>query len=79
VESIATIHSTAVTVPVKREERVMDIRLRTGAKPDKDVAMLLSQLSLQLPNSSKRLQNVVEKKAWIFPQTVDYKRKVPNN
>jgi hypothetical protein len=57
----------------------MDIRLRTGAKPDKDVAMLLSQLSLQLPNSSKRLQNVVEKKAWIFPQTVDYKRKVPNN
>jgi hypothetical protein len=34
------------------------------AKPDKDVAMLLSQLSLQLPTGSKRVQNVVEKKDW---------------
>jgi hypothetical protein len=32
-------------------------------KPDKDVAMLLSQLGLQLPTGSKGVQNVEEKKA----------------
>jgi hypothetical protein len=52
-----------VVLPVKREERVTDIRLRTVNKPDKVVAMLLSQLGLQLPTGSKLLQNVVEKKA----------------
>jgi transposase len=63
VESIATIRSMDVVVPVKRGERVIDLRLRTVAKPDKDVAMLLSQLGLQLPTGSKLVQNVVEKKA----------------
>jgi hypothetical protein len=58
-------------VPVKRGERVIDIRSRMEAKPDKDVAMLLSQLSLQLPTGSKRVQNVVEKKDW-FSITVTY-------
>jgi hypothetical protein len=56
VESIATIRSMDVVVPVKRGERVIDVRLRTVAKPDKDVAMLLSQLGLQLPTGSKRVQ-----------------------
>jgi hypothetical protein len=56
VESIATIRSMDVVVPVKRGERVIDVRLRTVAKPDKDVAMLLSQLGLQLPTGSKRAQ-----------------------
>jgi hypothetical protein len=52
-----------VVVPVKREERVTDIRLRTVDKPDKDVAMVLSQLGLQLPTGSKRVRNVVDKMA----------------
>jgi hypothetical protein len=63
VESIATIRSMDVVVPVKRGERVIDVRPRTVAKPEKDVAMLLSQLGLQLPTGSKLVQNVVEKKA----------------
>jgi hypothetical protein len=62
-ESIATIRSMDVVVLVTRGERVTDIRLRTVAKPDKDMAMLLSQLGLQLHTGSKRVQNVVEKKA----------------
>jgi hypothetical protein len=67
-----------VVVPVTREERVIDVRLRTAAKPDKDVAMLLSQLGLQLHNDSKLVQTVVEKKARSFPQPVDY-AKSPDN
>jgi hypothetical protein len=51
---------------LKREERVTAIRIRTVAKPDKDVAMLPSQPDLQLPNASKQVQNLVEKRARLF-------------
>jgi hypothetical protein len=52
-----------VTVPVKRDERTVTLRLRTVAKPDADVTMLLARLGLHLPKGSKLVQNVVEKNA----------------
>jgi len=51
-----------VVVSVKRGERTVDLRLRTVAKPDRDVALLLAHLGLHLPNGPKVVQNVVEKK-----------------
>ena len=61
IQAITTIRSMDVTVPVKRDERTIELRLRTVAKPDKDVALLLAHLGLQLPKGSKIIQNVVEK------------------
>jgi len=61
IASIATIRSMDVVVPVKRGERVVDLHLRTVAKPDKEVAVLLAYLGLNLPKGSKVVQNVVEK------------------
>jgi hypothetical protein len=61
VEAIGTVRSMDVVVPVKRGERTVDLRLRTVAKPDEDVALLLAHLGLQLPKGSKLVQNVVEK------------------
>ncbi len=62
VEAVATIRSMDVVVPVKRGERTINLRLRTVAKPDEDVAILLAHLGLHLPKGSKLVQNVVEKK-----------------
>ena len=62
VEAVSTIRSMDVVVPVKRGERIIDLRLRTVAKPDEDVATLLAHLGLHLPKGSKLVQNVVEKK-----------------
>lgn len=59
--AFSTIRSMDVTVPVKRAERVLTLRLRTVAKPDPDVALLLATLGLHLPKGSKLVQNVVEK------------------
>jgi hypothetical protein len=39
----------------------LTLRLRTLAKPDPDVAILLAHLGLHLPKGSKLVQNVVEK------------------
>lgn len=61
IASIATIRSMDVVVPVKRGERLVELHLRTVAKPDKDVALLLAHLGLNLPKGSKIVQNVVEK------------------
>lgn len=61
VEAFKTIRSMDVIVPVKRGERVLDLRLRTVAKPDKDVEILLAHLGLQLPKGTRIVQNVVEK------------------
>jgi len=61
IEAVKTIRSMDVVVPVKRGERVVDLRLRTVAKPDEDVAILLAHLGLQLPKGSRLVQNVVEK------------------
>jgi transposase len=63
VAAFSTIRSMDVTVPVKRDERTVTLRLRTVAKPDADVAMLLARLGLHLPKGSKLVQNVVEKNA----------------
>jgi transposase len=61
VEAFGTIQSMDVTVPVKRGERTVELRLRTVAKPDKDVEVLLAHLGLKLPQGCKLVQNVVEK------------------
>ena len=61
VEAVATIRSMDIIVPVRRDQRTIDLRLRTVAKPDDDVAVLLSHLGLKLPTGSKLVQNVVEK------------------
>jgi len=59
--SLAITRVVDVIVPVKRGESVIDLRLRTVAKPDSDVAVLLAHLGLKLPQGSKLVQNVVEK------------------
>ncbi|MEI2419051.1 IS1634 family transposase [Arthrospira platensis SPKY2] len=61
IEAVSTIHSMDVVVPVKRGDQTIDIRLRTVAKPDPDVATVLAHLGLRLPKGSKLIQNVVEK------------------
>jgi len=61
VAAFSSIRSMDVVVPVKRQERVIDLRLRTVGKPDPDVALLLAHLGLHLPKGSKLVQNVVEK------------------
>ena len=74
IEAVSTIRSMDVVVPVKRAGHTMDLvvpvkraagaiklRLRTLAKPDEDVAVLLAHLGLKLPKGSKLAQNVVEK------------------
>lgn len=61
VAAFSTIRSMDVSVPVKRAERTITLRLRTVAKPDPDVALLLAHLGLHLPKGSKLVQNVVEK------------------
>ena len=60
-EAVSTIRSMDVIVPVKRAVGAIELRLRTLAKPDQDVATLLAHLGLKLPKGSKLAQNVVEK------------------
>jgi hypothetical protein len=62
-EAVSSIRSMDVIVPVKRGENVIDLRLRTVAKPDADVAVLLAHLGLKLPQGSKLVQNVLEFRA----------------
>ena len=61
IEAVSTIRSMDVIVPVKRGDKVSEVRLRTVARPDKDVSLLLAQLGLKLPQRNKTLTNVVEK------------------
>jgi transposase len=61
INAVATIRSMDVVVPVKREHTCFDLRLRTVAKPDPDVANLLGHLGLKMPKGSKIIENVVEK------------------
>ena len=61
INAIGTIKSMDVVVPVRRGDLKVEVRLRTVAKPDEDVAALLSHLGLRLPSRSKMIQNVVEK------------------
>lgn len=66
ISAVSTIRSMDVVVPVKRGDQTIDLCLRTVAKPDPDVAILLAHLGLRLPKGSKMIQNVVEK---IDPQS----------
>ena len=59
--AFGTIKSMDVVVPVKRGNGQVSVRLRTVAKPEEDVAVLLAHLGLRLPSRSKTVQNVVEK------------------
>ena len=61
VESVGTIRSMDVNVPVRRGDREVTLSLRTVAKPDPDVALLLAHLGLRLPRGSRLVENVVEK------------------
>ena len=61
VEAIGTIRSMDVSVPVKRQGQEVTLKLRTVAKPDADVALLLAHLGLRLPRGSRLVENVVEK------------------
>ena len=61
INAFGTIKSMDVVVPVRRGDLEVKVRLRTVAKPDEDVAVLLSHLGLRLPSRSKTVQNVVEK------------------
>ena len=61
INAIGTIKSMDVVVPVRRGDLEVKVRLRTVAKPEGEVAVLLSHLGLRLPSRSKMVQNVVEK------------------
>ena len=61
INAFGTIKSMDVVVPVKRGNIELPVRLRTVAKPEEDVAVLLAHLGLRLPRRSKTVQNVVEK------------------
>ncbi len=50
-----------VSVPVKRGEREVTLRLGTVARLDADVALLLAHLGPRQPRGSRRVENVVEK------------------
>ena len=61
VETVSTIHSMDVSVPVRRGDQTVRLNLRTVAKPDADAALLLAHLGLRLPKGSRLVENVVEK------------------
>jgi transposase len=59
VGEIATIKSLDVVLPVKTEEGVSELRLRTVARPERLVAELLQRLGLSLPEQSRTVENAV--------------------
>ncbi len=61
IDSISTIKSMDVILPVERSGQRTDLRLRVVAKPEKDTAQLLAHLGLQIPRQSKIIENVVPK------------------
>jgi transposase len=63
IKEIATVRSMDVVLPVREpsSNRTAEVRLRVVARPDREVAILLHRLGLELPSLPKRLQNVVEK------------------
>jgi len=61
IDAIASIKSMDVILPVERDALRLDLRLRVVAKPEKDTALLLAHLGLQLPRRAKIIENVVPK------------------
>ena len=63
IESVSTIKSMDVILPVERAGTRTNLRLRVVAKPESDVAQLLARLGIQIPRQSKLVENVVPKNA----------------
>ena len=65
IKEISTVRSMDVVLPVREaaSNRSTNVRLRVVARPDREVAILLQRLGLELPTLPKRIQNVVEKTA----------------
>jgi transposase len=65
IKEIGTVRSMDVVLPVREavSKRTADVRLRVVARPDREVAILLQRLGLEMPSLPKRIQNVVEKTA----------------
>lgn len=61
IAALASIKSMDVILPVERNAQRLDLRLRVVAKPEKDTALLLAHLGLQLPRRAKIIENVVPK------------------
>lgn len=61
IDSLSTIKSMDVILPVERSGQRTDLRLRVVAKPEGDTAQLLAHLGLQIPRQSKIVENVVPK------------------
>ena len=61
IAALAAIKSMDIILPVARKAQRLDLRLRVVAKPEKDTALLLVHLGLQLPRRAKILENVVPK------------------
>lgn len=61
IDSVSTIKSMDVVLPVERAGIRTDLRLRVVAKPEGDAAQLLARLGLQVPRQSKIIENVVPK------------------
>lgn len=61
IDAVASIKSMDVILPVERNNQRLDLRLRVVAKPEKDTALLLAHLGLQLPRRAKIIENVVPK------------------
>ena len=55
VAEIGTIKSMDITVPVRRGDTVMELTVRTVARPDRHVAELLTRLGLELPRRNRIL------------------------
>ena len=55
VAEIGTIKSMDITVPVRRGGTVMELTVRTVARPDRHVAELLTRLGLELPRRNRIL------------------------
>ena len=60
VAEIATIRSLDVVLPVKTQESVNHLRLRTVARPEPLVCELLQRLELHLPERSRTIQNLAK-------------------
>ena len=66
INAFGTIKSMDVVVPVRRGDVEVKVRLLTVAKPDEDLALLLSHLGLRLPSRSITARSTVEKNGWFF-------------
>jgi transposase len=62
-QEVATVRSVDVVLPVKetQSQETREVRLRVVARPDRPVAELLVRLGLDLPQTPKVVQNVVDK------------------